>query len=202
MKHDYVLRNFAADLGRTLLTAAVAGATLWTLAKGSMDTQLEARRTETITAEQLDAALASAEAMPMHGVGREAEDAPAYTAQDLEELAIAIYCETGSDAIPDYVRYYVGDVILNRVESDEFPDTIHDVLTEPSAYGTFAWTGVEWPEYAHSEWEQDAVRRAYDTAENILNGAHSWLYDAGYIWQSEYWQSPDSFYCEGFWFGR
>lgn len=139
------------------------------------------------------------------GVGREvakSEPAKAYTDQELEELAIAIYCEAGSDTVSDESRRYVGDVILNRVESDDFPDTIHEVLTEPYAYGTFAWTGVEWPEYSRSEWEQGAVQRARDTARELLEGNHSWLYGDGYVWQSEYWQSPDSFWMDGFWFGR
>lgn len=142
------------------------------------------------------------------GVGRavvtedKPDEAPAYTDQELEELAIAIYCEAGSDTVSDECRRYVGDVILNRVESDEFPDTIHDVLTEPYAYGTFSWTGMAWPEYSWNEWETHAVERAYDTARDLLEGNHSWLYGRGYVWQSEYWQSPDSFWLNGFWFGR
>lgn len=191
MKQDYAAINAAKDLGRTVLVAVLAGATFWTLAplaKASMDAQEEARRTETITAEQLDAAFASAE--------------PKYTEHELDELACAIYCEAGSDWISDITRYYVGDVILNRVESRDFPDTIHDVLTEPYAYGTFAWTGVTWPEYSKAEWEAHAVERAYSVAEDLLSGNHTWLYGNGYVWQSEYWQSPDSFWLDGFWFGR
>lgn len=188
---DYVAINAAKDIGRTVLVAVLAGVTFWTLApwaKASMDAQEEAHKSDTITAEQLDAAFASAEAQ--------------YTEQELDELACAIYCEAGSDWISDITRYYVGDVILNRVESDEFPNSIHEVLTQEYAYGTFAWTGVTWPEYSKAEWEDHAVARAYDTARDLLDGNHTWLYDAGYIWQSEYRQSEDSFYLDGFWFGR
>lgn len=189
---DYVAINAAKDLGRTVLVAVLAGATLWTLAplaKASMDAREEARKSDTITAEQLDAAFASAE--------------PKYKEQELDELACAIYCEAGSDWVSDITRYYVGDVILNRVESGDFPDSIHEVLTEPYAYGVFAWTGVVFPEYSKSEWEAHAVERAYTVARDLLvNGNHTWLYGNGYVWQSEYQQSEDSFYLDGFWFGK
>ena len=191
MKHDYVAINAVKDLGRTVLVAVLAGATLCVLtplSKAGMDAQEEAHKANAITAEQLDAAFASAE--------------PKYTDQELNDLACAIYCEAGSDWISDITRYYVGDVILNRVESDDFPDTLHEVLTQEYAYGTFAWTGVEWPEHSKAEWEAHAVERAYSVAEDLLDGNHTWLYDAGYVWQSEYKQSEDSFYIDGFWFGR
>lgn len=123
--------------------------------------------------------------------------------EDVTYLATAIYCEAGSDSISDLTRYYVADVILNRVESADFPDTIHGVLTQEYAYGTFAWTGIVFPEYSASEWEQPAVDRAYDVARDVLlNGNHTWLYGNGYVWQSEYRQSEDSFYLDGFWFGK
>lgn len=192
MKHDYVAINAAKDLGRAVLVAVLAGAALCVLApwaKASMDAQEEAHKSDTITAEQLDAAFASAE--------------HSYTEQELDELACAIYCEAGSDWISDLTRYYVGDVILNRVESEDFPDTIHEVLTQEYAYGTFAWTGIVFPEYSASEWEQPAIDRAYDVARDVLeNGNHTWLYGNGYVWQSENKQSEDSFYVDGFWFGR
>lgn len=122
---------------------------------------------------------------------------------DIEYLAIAIYCEAGADWVSDITRYYVGDVILNRVDSEEFPGTVYEVLTQEYAYGVFAWTGVVWPEYSRSPWEARAIERAYDTARDLLvNGNHTWLYGSGYIWQSEYQQSENSFYLDGFWFGK
>lgn len=121
---------------------------------------------------------------------------------DVELLAIAIYCEAGADYISDATRYMVGDVVLNRVADERFPDSIEGVLTQKSQYGRFYCTGVVWPERASIPNEAHAVQRAYDTARAILTGEHSELYGNGYIFQSENKQSPDSIYRDGIWFGR
>lgn len=128
---------------------------------------------------------------------------PEVSQAEIEMLACVIYCEAGGDNICDDTRYYVADVVLNRVESDLFPNSMWEVLTQKGAYGRYYWTGIVWPEYSYSVWEQSAIERAYRIANDILvNGNHSWLYGEGYIWQSEYQQSEDSFYIDGFWFGR
>lgn len=57
-------------------------------------------------------------------------------------LAKVINAEMGGSWIPDWVQLAVGSVVLNRVCSDQFPDTIYDVVyqTEPRQYGS-AWNG-------------------------------------------------------------
>lgn len=128
---------------------------------------------------------------------------PEVSQAEIEMLACVIYCEAGGDTICDETRYYVADVVLNRIESDLFPNSMWEVLMQKGAYGRYYWTGIVWPEYSYSVWEQPAIERAYRIANDILvNGNHSWLYGEGYIWQSEYQQSEDSFYQDGFWFGR
>lgn len=117
-------------------------------------------------------------------------------------LACAIYCEAGGDACSDLCRYYVGDVILNRVNDPRFPDTIEGVLTQKSQYGRFYWTGIVWPERANYPGEAAAVARAYDTARALLSGERSELYGAGYIWQAEFTQGTDVIYLDGTYFGR
>ena len=60
-----------------------------------------------------------------------------YTAvafEDLLLLAKIIYAEAGSDWLPDDWRMAVGEVILNRRASPEFPDTIPGVLYQPGQY--------------------------------------------------------------------
>lgn len=121
---------------------------------------------------------------------------------EVEWLAIAIYNEAGSDSISDETRRMVGDVILNRVDDDRFPDTIYDVLTQRAQYGRFYWTGIVWPSRAQNASEANAVSRARDIATDLLKGNHSRLYGEGYIWQSEHKQSKDSFKQDGIWFGR
>jgi len=54
--------------------------------------------------------------------------------EDLLLLAKLMYAEAGSDWLPDYWKLAVGEVILNRRSSPEFPDTISGVLYQPGQY--------------------------------------------------------------------
>lgn len=73
---------------------------------------------------------------------------PGWTEEEVEMLACAIYQEAGGDACCDLCRHRVGDVILNRMEDDRFPNTVEEVLTAYRQYGRFYWTGVVWPDRA------------------------------------------------------
>jgi spore germination cell wall hydrolase CwlJ-like protein len=117
-------------------------------------------------------------------------------------LACVIYQEAGGDATCDECRYRVADVVLNRVADSRFPNTMYEVLTAPRQYGRFHWTGIVWPSRASAETEKHAVERAYKVAEEVLNGRHSELYGQGYIWQAEFVQGTDGFWCCGHFYGR
>ena len=59
------------------------------------------------------------------------------TKLDFDELfllAKIICAEAGSPQLSDDWRMCVGEVVLNRVASPEFPDSIHDVVYEPGQY--------------------------------------------------------------------
>lgn len=114
---------------------------------------------------------------------------------DVELLACVIYQEAGSDAVCDDCRRRVADVVLNRVESEYFPDTIYEVLMQPSQYGAYSITGIVWPERASYETEAHAVERARRIAREVLSGQHSDLYGDGYIWQAGFEQGTEG----GFW---
>lgn len=58
-----------------------------------------------------------------------------YTDEDLEYMAKAIAHRAGSEWIPDWVQLDVGSIVLNRVKSDDFPDTIRDVVLQAGQYG-------------------------------------------------------------------
>lgn len=60
---------------------------------------------------------------------------PTYTAEDLDLLARIINAEAGCDWIPDWVQRMVGSVVLNRVKSSRFPNTIREVIYQPGQYG-------------------------------------------------------------------
>ena len=119
-------------------------------------------------------------------------------------LACVIYQEAGGDDVCDDCRRRVADVVLNRVASRRFPNTIHGVLTQESQYGRFYWTGVVWPDRARkdSASEKAAVERAYRIADEVLHGKHSELFGDGYIWQAGFVQGTDGFWCCGHFYGR
>lgn len=121
---------------------------------------------------------------------------------ELEMLACVIYQESGGNSSCDNCRRYVADIVLNRVNHPDFPNTIYEVLTQKGQYGELYWTGIKWPERAKYDVEKDAVARAYRIAEEVLSGQHSKLYGNGYIWQAGFVQGTDGFWCCDHWYGR
>lgn len=119
-----------------------------------------------------------------------------------EMLACVIYQEAGGDAACDECRRRVGDIVLNRIADPRFPNTMLGVLTAPSQYGRFHWTGVVWPGRATNSVEAHAVERAYRIADEILAGQHSDLYGNGYIWQAEFVQGSGGFWHCGHYFAK
>ena len=117
------------------------------------------------------------------------EDEPSYTAEDLETLALLIYQEAGGDACSDDTRRKVGTVVLNRVDSDNYPDTIQEVALQRKQYGRLHWTGLVWPERASQPQEAHAVARAYDCAEQLLTGDRALPSDV--IYQAEFVQGRE-----------
>lgn len=135
----------------------------------------------------------------------EAPEEPAMPELDeaeVEMLACVIYQEAGGNECSDLCRKYVGDVVLNRVNDNRFPDTLEGVLTQKSQYGRFHWTGIIWPKRASNAGEAAAVQRAYDTARALLSGNHSELFGEGYIFQAEFKQGKDIIFLDGMYFGR
>ncbi len=61
-------------------------------------------------------------------------DAPYIAYDDLVLLAQVIHTEAGSAWLPDKWRLAVGEVVLNRVASPEFPDTLEEVVFQPGQY--------------------------------------------------------------------
>lgn len=109
--------------------------------------------------------------------------------QCLELLARAIYAEAGGDDCSDETRIMVGNVILNRIRCEWYPDTMEAVLTQKRQYNTFYWTGVIWIERASNPSEKDAVERAYKCAERVLLGERILPEDV--VFQSEYIQGTE-----------
>lgn len=126
-----------------------------------------------------------------------------YTEDELEALALVIYQEAGSDACSDATRYMVGEVVLNRIAADLFPNTMYEVLTQEAQYGRLAWDGLIWPERASNPGEKHAVERAYETARKLLNGDVSRLLPKDTIYQAEFAQGSEVVvFSDGMYFCR
>lgn len=67
-------------------------------------------------------------------VSEPVEEELTYTEEDLDLLSRLIFAEVGCEWIPDDVQLYVGSVVLNRVDSDLFPDNIYDVIYAKGQY--------------------------------------------------------------------
>lgn len=73
----------------------------------------------------------------------------------LELLAVCVEAEAGNQDLTG--KRMVVDVILNRVDDPEWPDTIGEVITEPYAFSSY-WDGGMDRVWAPSEETFEAVR--------------------------------------------
>ena len=85
-----------------------------------------------------------------------------YTEDELKMMAAIIQCEAGTTSYPGMIA--VGSVVMNRVESSSFPNTIEGVIYapyqfEPVSTGSFALTMAQGP-----------AEICYTAAEEVLNG--------------------------------
>lgn len=87
-----------------------------------------------------------------------------YTEEDLYYLAAAVCIEAGGES--EEIRLLVANVIINRVNSPIYPDTIYGVLTEYRQYGLMWKQGVSFPEWA----DQETIESCYAAARRILDG--------------------------------
>lgn len=133
----------------------------------------------------------------------ETQEPELYTDEELELLALVIYQEAGGDACKDETRQMVGEVALNRVEDDRYPDNLAEVLTQRAQYGRLYWTGLVWPERAELPQEAHAVQRAYDCAEGLLSGTSERLLPEDVVFQAEFEQGTEIVaQANGFYFCR
>ena len=101
----------------------------------------EFRAREDYMAQMLEAVCAGDYAAGCEAAARRAEKIAAlgldYPQIDFEELWLLskiIYAEAGSAWLPAEWKMAVGEVVLNRMASPEFPDTMREVLEQPGQY--------------------------------------------------------------------
>lgn len=87
------------------------------------------------------------------------EEAKAKQEEDLRYLASIIYTEAGNQPYTGQVA--VGAVVMNRVKSASFPNTIKDVLLQPGQFGP-AGTGFFHSVFASRGYTETAMQAAKD----------------------------------------
>lgn len=80
----------------------------------------------------------------------------------LELFALCVEAEAGNQGLEG--KRLVADVILNRVDDPDFPDTIYDVITQPYHFSTY-WDGAieraEATEETYKAIEMELEERSY-----------------------------------------
>ena len=82
-------------------------------------------------------------AATLAGAGIETESECTYTDEDVWYLSRVIQAESGY--CQTEMMEGVGSVVLNRVESDLFPDSIREVIEQPGQYSTLSWLSQQTP---------------------------------------------------------
>ena len=108
--------------------------------------------------------------LPTAAIAQEPED------EERELLAKAIYACTGIVSFCDEWRLCIGEVLLNRVASPEFPDSLEEVIYADERYcgkveGYFAAITPD--------------KRAYAAADRLLAGERV-MNDPRVLWQDEH----------------
>jgi spore germination cell wall hydrolase CwlJ-like protein len=115
---------------------------------------------------------------PTEPTEAETEPQPWWTEEELDMLAALIHYEAGSNDCTNRHQQLVGQVVINRVNSDEFPNTIYDVIMQKGQYG---------PAYKvlYNMGNRNIVpQRCYDNALAVLNGEVDCPDDI--VWQAEF----------------
>ena len=107
------------------------------------------------------------------------------TNNDLYYLAAAIYREAGGES--EQVQLLVANVVINRVNSSMYPDTIYGVLTQRGQYGMMWKYGVSFPSGA----DEAAKTQCYNIARRILNGER--VCPGNVLFQAEFPQGSGTF---------
>lgn len=99
--------------------------------------------------------------LDLEGDGADTSDGADLNSDDVDLLAALIYCEAGNQSEEGKVA--VGQVVMNRVESESFADSIHDVIYES---GQFTPASSGWLEEVIGNVPDDC----YNAAVAAMNG--------------------------------
>lgn len=99
-----------------------------------------------------------------------------YTENDVKHMAAIIFCEAGNQSYAGKVA--VGCVVMNRVQSPKFPNTILKVITQPYQFspvrqGKFS---REVKKVESGKYSKGARRQCMKAAQEVLEGQRNVTY--------------------------
>lgn len=192
MKHKYIVAGGVVLLTLILIVLCVAAATPAAAYEG-----------ERITTARQDALHNAADMLRADGLS---DDDPAIMAlsaewwseqEALDIVARVVQGEAG--ACPWMHQVAVAAVVVNRVHSPYFPDTVREVVAAPGQYTTLYMTGFD-----------QVSRQCYEAAKKALDGESGVPEDV--IWQAEFvqgaevwwvskidtgWYASTTYFCRG-----
>jgi len=131
---------------------------------------------------------------------KKAEKKKNYTDEDVKLLACLIFAEAGNQ--PYQGKVAVGNVVMNRVKSELFPNTLHDVIYQQSyskTYGRWIYQfSVAYPSVGTlekalnnygkrvKEWEIVAEAECIKAATAVLEGESAFAEGANYLFFCRY----------------
>ena len=107
---------------------------------------------------------------------------------EVELLAHVIEAEAGGES--DYHKLCVGTVVMNRVASDKYPDTIEGVIYQPGQYQCVT----------NSHINKEPSESSYEAAKSILDGRR--MFRSSVVYQAEFIQGKvvekvgNTYFCE------
>lgn len=161
----------------TYLTADVANTNIQTLLKVTSQTSLT-ETTAIVTDKKPDAEAASE---PIKNTS--ITDVPVKTVDEdeLYMLSHLMFAEGGCDYYPDELSYYIGSVVLNRIASEDFPDTMEEVIFQKGQYEC-TWLGTYY---------NDPPEKCIEMAQTLLqNGS---MLPANVVFQAEFTQGSGTY---------
>ncbi len=119
---------------------------------------------------------------------------------DLMYIATTVCEEAGGQSLESC--YYVAQVIVNRVKSKSFPDTVTGVLTQKGQYSHYTGNkGREWPSWATKEIKDKCIKAATAAATGTV--PLEYRMPRTVVYQSQFQQGKiwkiceDHYYCYG-----
>ena len=108
---------------------------------------------------------------------------------EVELLARVIEAEAGGES--DYHKLCVGTVVMNRVDSEKYPNSIEGVIYQPGQYQCVT----------NSHINNEPSESSYEAAESILDGRR--MFRSSVVYQAEFIQGKvvekvgNTYFCEG-----